>query len=253
MTRLAAIAFALTAALGAPPTLIRNANVITVTKGSFYGSILIRDGKIAALGPDVAAPEGATVIDAAGQYVMPGIIDPHSHIAAESVNEGSISVSSMVAIEDVLDPEDIDIYRALAGGVTTAAVLHGSANAIGGQCSVIKMRWGRDARGILFEGARPILKMALGENPKRRGAIALCWARRRRAIPPRGWEWKTSSARRSPRRGSTASAGASTRPSARAARRRCRRGGTSSWSRWWRCSRAGGWFTRTATAPTRSS
>jgi len=173
MTRLAAIAFAVTAALGAPPTLIRNANVITVTKGSFYGSILIRDGKIAALGPDVTAPEGATVIDAAGQYVMPGIIDPHSHIASESTNEASISVSSMVAIEDVLNPEDIDIYRALAGGVTTAAVLHGSANAIGGQCSVIKMRWGRDARGILFEGARPILKMALGENPKRRGAIAL--------------------------------------------------------------------------------
>jgi imidazolonepropionase-like amidohydrolase len=86
------------------------------------------------------------------------------------VNEGSISVSSMVTIEDVLNPEDIGIYRALAGGVTTAGILHGSANAIGGQCSVIKMRWGKNAEGILFENAKPILKLALGENPKRRGS-----------------------------------------------------------------------------------
>ncbi len=157
-------------ALAAPPTVIRNANVITITKGNFKGSILVRDGKIAALGEKVVIPDGAQIIDAGGQYVMPGIIDPHSHIASESVNEGSISVSSMVTIEDVLNPEDIAIYRALAGGVTTAAILHGSANAIGGQCSVIKMRWGRNAEGILFENARPILKLALGENPKRRGS-----------------------------------------------------------------------------------
>jgi imidazolonepropionase-like amidohydrolase len=160
----------LVTALAAPPTVIRNANVLTVTRGSFKGSILLRDGKIAEMGETVLVPEGALIIDASGQYVMPGIIDPHSHIAAESVNEGSISVSSMVAIEDVLNPEDISIYRALAGGVTTAAILHGSANAIGGQCSVIKMRWGRNASGILFEGAKPLLKMALGENPKRPGA-----------------------------------------------------------------------------------
>jgi len=160
----------LVAALATPPTVIRNANVLTVTRGSFKGSILLRDGKIAEMGETMLVPEGAVVIDASGQYVMPGIIDPHSHIAAESVNEGSISVSSMVAIEDVLNPEDISIYRALAGGVTTAAILHGSANAIGGQCSVIKMRWGRNASGLLFEGAKPLLKMALGENPKRLGA-----------------------------------------------------------------------------------
>ncbi len=171
------LVFALAAAAGllsaAPPVVIRNAHVLTVSpKGSFFGSVLVRDGKISELGDKIAPPEGAQVIDAAGQYLMPGIIDPHSHIASESTNEGSISVSSMVAIEDVLNPEDVSIYRALAGGVTSAAIMHGSANAIGGQGSVIKMRWGKDARGLLLEGAPPILKMALGENPKRRGAVA---------------------------------------------------------------------------------
>ncbi|HOQ43918.1 MAG TPA: amidohydrolase [Bryobacteraceae bacterium] len=160
---------ALLPALAAPPVVIRNANVITITKGNFKGSVLLRDGKIEAFGEKIVIPSGAEIIDAAGQYVMPGIIDPHSHIASESVNEGSISVSSMVTIEDVLNPEDIAIYRALAGGVTTAAIMHGSANAVGGQSAVIKMRWGKNAAGILFGNAKPILKLALGENPKRRG------------------------------------------------------------------------------------
>jgi imidazolonepropionase-like amidohydrolase len=111
------------------------------------------------------------MIDGAGMFVSPGIIDCHSHIAVEgSVNEGSIAVSSMVAIEDVLDPDDIDIYRELAGGVTTSNVLHGSANPIGGLNAVIKHRWGADARGLLFEGAPPGIKFALGENPKRSNA-----------------------------------------------------------------------------------
>jgi imidazolonepropionase-like amidohydrolase len=118
----------------------------------------------------VAAPAGATVIDAAGQFVMPGIIDPHSHVGQNGgTNEASISVSSMTAIEDVIDPADIDIYRELAGGVTTTATLHGSANPIGGTGAVIKMRWGKDAKGLLFQGAKPGLKFALGENPKRVG------------------------------------------------------------------------------------
>ncbi len=159
-----------TAVLAAPPIVIRNANVLTITKGRFLGSIVIRDGKIVEAGPKVTIPGDARVIEAGGQYVMPGIVDPHSHIASESTNEGSISVSSMVSIADVLDPEDIAIYRALAGGVTTIAVMHGSANAVGGQSTVIKLRWGRDARGLLFEEAPPILKFAMGENPKRRGA-----------------------------------------------------------------------------------
>ena len=122
------------AAFAAPPILIQNATVLTVTKGTIKnGSVLIRDGKIAAVGTDIKAPAGATVIDAAGKFIMPGIIDCHSHIIAEAINEGSVSVSSMVGIGDVLNPEDVAIYRALAGGVTTANILHGSANSIGGE------------------------------------------------------------------------------------------------------------------------
>ena len=166
--------------LAAPPTVIRNANVLTVTKGRFQGSILVRDGKIVEAGEKVLVPEGARVIDASGQYVMPGIIDAHSHIASESTNEGSISVSSMVTMKDVLNPQDIAIYRALAGGVTTALILHGSANAIGGVCLPIKMRWGKDAQAIVVDGYKPVLKMALGENPKRSGVRQIGVA-----IPPR--------------------------------------------------------------------
>jgi imidazolonepropionase-like amidohydrolase len=150
-------------------TLIKNATILTVTKGTIeHGSILIRDGKIARIGKDLKAPEGATVIDATGMYVMPGIIDCHSHIAVEGdVNEGSVAVSSMVSVGDVLDPDDIDIYRDLAGGVTVAHVLHGSANPIGGQNQVIKLRWGKSASELKFEGAPLSIKFALGENPKR--------------------------------------------------------------------------------------
>ncbi len=153
----------------APPTVIRNAKVITVTKGEFQGSVLVRDGKIVEAAEKVLVPPDARVIDAGGQYLMPGIIDAHSHIASESTNETSVSVSSMVSIEDALNPDDVSLYRALAGGVTTANILHGSANAIGGKCSIIKMRKGKDVAGLLFEGARPGLKFALGENPKRAG------------------------------------------------------------------------------------
>ena len=108
------------------------------------------------------------MIDAAGQFVMPGIIDCHSHIAIEGgVNEGSVSVSSIANIAEVVDSDDVDIYRDLAGGVTTANILHGSANAIGGQTIVIKLRWGQPASKLPFEGALPGIKFALGENPKR--------------------------------------------------------------------------------------
>ena len=149
--------------------LIQNATILTITHGNIeHGSILIRDGKIAAIGADVKAPEGATVIDAKGQYVMPGIIDCHSHIAVDgSVNEGSVSVSSMANIADVLNPDDISIYDDLSGGVTSANILHGSANPIGGQTIVIKLRWGKQASELPFQGALPGIKFALGENPKR--------------------------------------------------------------------------------------
>jgi imidazolonepropionase-like amidohydrolase len=160
---------------GRPVIVIHNATILTISHGTIErGSILIRDGKIADVGPNVSVPSGATVIDASGKFVMPGIIDCHSHLAVEgSVNEGSMSVSSMVGIEDVVDPTDIGIYRALAGGVTSANVLHGSANAIGGKNQVIKLRWGKDAQGLRFEGAMPGIKFALGENPKRSNRAAL--------------------------------------------------------------------------------
>jgi imidazolonepropionase-like amidohydrolase len=153
----------------APVILIQNATILTVSHGTIeHGSLLIRDGKIAEVGANVKAPKDAQVIDAAGQFVMPGIIDCHSHIAIDgNVNEGSVSVSSMVNIADVLNPDDISIYRDLAGGVTVANVLHGSANAIGGQTVVIKLRWGQPASKLPFEGALPGIKFALGENPKR--------------------------------------------------------------------------------------
>ena len=150
-------------------TVIQNATILTVTQGTIEnGSILVRNGKIARVGRRVRVPRGATVIDATGLYVIPGIIDAHSHIAGDGgLNEGSITVSAMVGIADVLDPDDINIYRDLAGGVTTANILHGSANPIGGKNAVIKLRWGKDAKGLLFEGAPPGIKFALGENPKR--------------------------------------------------------------------------------------
>jgi len=152
-----------------PVIFIQNATILTVSHGTIErGSILIKDGKIAEIGPALKAPKDAKVIDAEGQFVMPGIIDCHSHIAVEgSVNEGSVSVSSIANIAEVLNSEDVDIYRDLAGGVTTANVLHGSANSIGGQTIVIKLRWGQPAAKLPFEGALPGIKFALGENPKR--------------------------------------------------------------------------------------
>src|SRR6202035_3872000 len=153
----------------APVLLIRNATILTVSHGTIdKGDILIKDGKIAAVGGTLKAPADAVVIDATGQFVTPGIIDCHSHIAVDgSVNEGSVSVSSMVNIADVLNSDDISIYRDLAGGVTVANVLHGSANAIGGQTVVNKLRWGKHASDLPFQGALPGIKFALGENPKR--------------------------------------------------------------------------------------
>jgi imidazolonepropionase-like amidohydrolase len=153
---------------------IKGATILTGTKGTIQnGTIVLRAGKIAAVGPNVAIPPGADVVDGTGTFVSPGIIDCHSHIAADSINEGGTTVSSMTGIEDVFDPTDVDIYRDLAGGVTTANVLHGSANPIGGKNYVIKLRWGKTrAEDFAFEGALPGIKFALGENPKRRGGGA---------------------------------------------------------------------------------
>jgi len=152
----------------APIILIQNATILTISHGTIeHGSILIKDGKIAEVAPSIKAPANAQVIDANGQFVMPGIIDCHSHIAVDgSVNEGSVAVSSIVNIADVLNSDDIAIFHDLAAGVTTANVLHGSANPIGGQTIVIKLRWGQPSAKLPFEGAVPGIKFALGENPK---------------------------------------------------------------------------------------
>ena len=168
--RLITTILSISAAL-AQTTFIQNATVYTVTKGTFKGSVLIENGKIKQVGENISAPAGARIVDAAGMHLSPGIIDAHSHIAARAggINEGSVSISSMGRIEDFVDAEDVAVYRALAGGVTTANILHGSANAIGGQNRLIKMRWGKSGPEMLFAGGPPSIKFALGENPKRSG------------------------------------------------------------------------------------
>jgi len=159
---------------------IRNATLVTVSRGTIRnGTIVMRDGKIAAIGANVQIPAGAEVIDGTGKFVSPGIIDAHSHIANDAINEGATAVSSMTGMGDVLNPLDISIQRDLAGGVTAANVLHGSANPIGGKTVVIKLRWGvTKAEELLFQGALPGIKFALGENPKRQGLASNTGPRR---------------------------------------------------------------------------
>ncbi|TDR45876.1 imidazolonepropionase-like amidohydrolase [Tahibacter aquaticus] len=129
--------------------------------------VAIADGRIVAIGQGLKAPANALEIDARGKHVAPGIIDTHSHMAiAKGVNEGTHAVTSEVRVGDVLDPTDMTVYRQLAGGVTAAQLLHGSANPIGGQAQVIKLRWGADAEGLRFAAAPPSIKFALGENVK---------------------------------------------------------------------------------------
>jgi imidazolonepropionase-like amidohydrolase len=149
--------------------LIRNATIWTVDEqGTLENAdLLVRDGKIAAVGAGLEAPPEARVIDATGRHVTPGMIDEHSHIAIQGgVNEGSNAVTAEVRIGDVVMPTNVDIYRNLAGGTTIAQLLHGSANPIGGQAQVIKLRWGRSAEAMKLDAAPPTIKFALGENVK---------------------------------------------------------------------------------------
>ena len=151
-----------------PETLIRNATVLTIAHGTLQNTdVLIRHGKIAAIGKNLKASAEAKVIDASGKYLMPGIIDCHSHSMLDAINEGTLSVSSMARTRDVLNPTDVDLYRELAGGVTTLNLLHGSANSIGGQTTTVKIKYGRPIEEFIFPGAPPGIKFALGENPKR--------------------------------------------------------------------------------------
>lgn len=128
--------------------------------------VLVQNGKIAQIGKGLSAPAGAVTIDGSGKHLTPGIIDEHTHIGLSGVNEGSEAVTSEVRQEDAIDPEDTDIYRQLAGGVVAAQQLHGSANPIGGQSSLIKFRWGASPQGMLIQGADKYIKFALGENVK---------------------------------------------------------------------------------------
>jgi imidazolonepropionase-like amidohydrolase len=164
-------AYGLASAPTAETILYKNATVWTNEAEGVLNNadVLVSNGKIVSVGKNLSNTT-AKLVDATGKHITAGIIDEHSHIATASVNEGAQSITSEVRIGDNLDPEDIDIYRQLAGGVTTSHILHGSANAIGGQTQLIKLRWGVTDTALKFAGADGFIKFALGENVKRNPA-----------------------------------------------------------------------------------
>ena len=127
--------------------------------------VLVKDGKISKIGKDLSAGK-AKVIDATGKHLTAGIIDEHSHIAALSINESGHNSSAEVTMEDVVDPDDISIYYALGGGVTSLQLLHGSANPIGGRSAILKLKWGETAENMIYDNSPKFIKFALGENVK---------------------------------------------------------------------------------------
>lgn len=147
--------------------LIKNATVWTNEKEGIAQNtdVLLQNGKIAQVGKNLSAPAGAKTIDGTGKHLTNGIFDEHSHIALFSINEVQ-SVSAEVRQEDVVNSEDINIYRQLAGGVTSSQLLHGSADCIGGQSALIKLKWGENPNNLLIKGADGFIKFALGENVK---------------------------------------------------------------------------------------
>ena len=148
---------------------IKNATVITITNGTMENTdLIVKDGKISKIGSKLNSPRNSVIIDATGKYVMPGIVDAHSHIAISAVNEATAPVTAEVWVGDAINPLDVSIYRALAGGVTISHAMHGSANAIGGQCETLKHRYGTmDPEEMRMQGAPRTIKFALGENPMR--------------------------------------------------------------------------------------
>ncbi len=147
--------------------LVRNGTLLTVTKGTIpRGDILILGGVIKQVGGTIAPPAGVRVVDADGRYVLPGIIDSHTHIALFGTNEGSEPVTPEVDMAEVINADDTAILTALSGGVTMAHTMHGSANPIGGRNVTIKMKWGKPSEQLIVREATPTLKFALGENPK---------------------------------------------------------------------------------------
>jgi len=149
--------------------LIKNGTVITITGGVLENTdVLVKDGKISKIGKALKLPNGAKEIDATGLHVMPGIVDAHSHVGIDAVNEATSPVTAEVNVGDAINPMAIGLYRALAGGVTVSHTMHGSANAIGGECETIKHRWGTwDPEEMKMKGAPRTIKFALGENPIR--------------------------------------------------------------------------------------
>lgn len=147
--------------------LITNATLITSSDAGTLENhdVWVKNGKIHKIGQNLKAKK-AEVIDASGQFLTAGIIDEHSHIAASSVNEGGSNSSAETTMEDVINPDDISVYRSLAGGVTTTQLLHGSANPIGGRSAIIKMKWGASPRDMIIEDSPKFIKFALGENVK---------------------------------------------------------------------------------------
>ena len=127
--------------------------------------VLVHNGLISKIGKNLKSKK-AVVIDATGKHLTTGIVDEHSHIAAASINEGGQNSSAEVSIEDVIDADDIDIYRNLAGGVTSIQILHGSANPIGGRSAIIKLKWGASAKELIYNESPKFIKFALGENVK---------------------------------------------------------------------------------------
>jgi|Deesub1362B_J571_1020462.scaffolds.fasta_scaffold01712_2 imidazolonepropionase-like amidohydrolase len=148
--------------------LLKNGDIIPISRENIKGGdILIKNGKIVKIGKNLKIPPKAKIIDLKGKWVMPGIVDSHSHIAIEGgVNEMGDLITAEVDVKDVINPEDINIWYALTGGVTTIHTMHGSGNPIGGRGIVLKLRWGKSAKKMIFKGAPRTIKWALGENPK---------------------------------------------------------------------------------------
>ncbi len=166
-TILTILGFSASSLLAGGNLLIKNATVMTVTSGVIpKGDVLIVNGMIKQIGQNLTAPPGTRVIEANGRYLIPGIIDTHTHIALSGTNEGTEAITPEVRMADVINADDSSIFTALTGGVTMVHTMHGSANPIGGVNVVLKLKWGKPSEELIVKEAFPTLKFALGENVK---------------------------------------------------------------------------------------
>jgi len=149
---------------------IKDARILTATHGTIEkGSILVRGGKIVSIGTNLKAPAGITVIDASGKVVSPGIVDAHLHRGIDSTNEGTDAITAECRIIDVLNPDSKTVWQAVASGETSGLILHGSANPVGAQSLVVKLKYGRSVNDLPIKDAPRMIKFALGENVTRSG------------------------------------------------------------------------------------